>query len=109
MLHQDEFTFLVFDENIYPFASLHSNAGARLCSEISLLPDHLLPSYGHGDATNYDSSCANPTNVPVEECLSLGNSSDAANPVQNGDNMHFPALASGSGAGVDSQDDAVAQ
>jgi hypothetical protein len=68
---------------------------SRLRSEISLLPDHFLPSYyGHGDATNYDSSCANPTNVLVEEDLSLGNSSGAANLVQNGGNTHFPTSAS---------------
>jgi hypothetical protein len=99
---------VVFYETIYPFANLHSNTGARLRSEISLLPDHFLPSYyGHGDATNYDSSCANPTNVPVEEDLSLGNSSSAANLVQNRGNTRFPTSASGSGAGTHFQDDAA--
>jgi hypothetical protein len=29
---------IVFDETIFPFASLHSNAGARLRQEIDLLP-----------------------------------------------------------------------
>lgn len=32
---------VVFDENIFPFASLHENAGARLHSEILLLPPSL--------------------------------------------------------------------
>jgi hypothetical protein len=32
---------IIFDENIFPFANLHSNAGARLRSEILLLPPTL--------------------------------------------------------------------
>lgn len=32
---------VVFDENVFPFAQLHPNAGALLSSEISLLPDSL--------------------------------------------------------------------
>jgi hypothetical protein len=34
---------IVFDETIFPFASLHSNAGARLRAEIDLLPFYLQP------------------------------------------------------------------
>jgi hypothetical protein len=34
----------VFDETVFPFAELHSNAGARLRTEINLLPSTLLPS-----------------------------------------------------------------
>jgi histone deacetylase 1/2 len=38
---------VVFDENVYLFSSLHPNAGARLRSEILLLPPALLnPSHG---------------------------------------------------------------
>ena len=33
-----------FDEQVFPFASLHSNAGAQLRKELLLLPSHLLPS-----------------------------------------------------------------
>jgi hypothetical protein len=33
---------VVFDEENFPFASLHENAGARLRQEISFLPEHLL-------------------------------------------------------------------
>jgi hypothetical protein len=37
----------VLDENIFPFASMHENAGARLRQEILLLPEHLRnPSQG---------------------------------------------------------------
>jgi hypothetical protein len=35
---------VVFDEAIFPFAELHSNAGAQLRTEINLLPCTLLPS-----------------------------------------------------------------
>jgi hypothetical protein len=34
---------VVFDETVFPFADLHSNAGARLKTEINLLPSTLLP------------------------------------------------------------------
>jgi hypothetical protein len=32
----------VFDENVFPFSEMHSNAGARLQQEILLFPNHLL-------------------------------------------------------------------
>jgi hypothetical protein len=35
---------VVFDEAVFPFAELHSNAGARLRTKINLLPSTLLPS-----------------------------------------------------------------
>uniref|UniRef100_J3M9V3 Uncharacterized protein n=1 Tax=Oryza brachyantha TaxID=4533 RepID=J3M9V3_ORYBR len=34
---------VIFDENVFPFANLHPNVGARLRSEISLLPTSLVP------------------------------------------------------------------
>ena len=33
---------VVFDESVYPFESLHSNAGARLRNDVLLLPEYLL-------------------------------------------------------------------
>ena len=33
---------VVFDEKVFPFASMHPNAGARLRAELNLLPDILL-------------------------------------------------------------------
>ena len=39
---------VVFDENIFPFAALHPNAGARLRAEILLLPPDLLNPTDHG-------------------------------------------------------------
>jgi hypothetical protein len=35
---------VVFDEDLFPFSKLHDNAGARLTSEILLIPPTLLPS-----------------------------------------------------------------
>jgi histone deacetylase 1/2 len=32
---------VIFDEHVFPFAHLHPNAGAKLCTELSLLPDIL--------------------------------------------------------------------
>jgi hypothetical protein len=42
---------VVFDERVFPFASLHPNVSARLRSKIALLPDSLLSSHTNfGDA-----------------------------------------------------------
>jgi histone deacetylase 1/2 len=35
---------VIFDEEVFPFSTLHSNAGARLRAEIALLPSGLVPS-----------------------------------------------------------------
>jgi len=47
---------VVFDESVFPFESLHKNAGARLRNEILLLPSHLLNNMGdvscNADASN---------------------------------------------------------
>ena len=57
---------VVFDENVFPFASLHPNAGALLRKEI-LLPKHLTP-YHEGEnttdhLTNKITSLRAPSNV----------------------------------------------
>jgi hypothetical protein len=49
---------VVFDEDVFPFASLHENAGARLRHEISLLPEHLLSS-NHGGVTSIGQDLSN--------------------------------------------------
>jgi hypothetical protein len=47
---------VVFDESVFPFESLHKNAGARLRNEILLFPSHLLINMGdvscNADASN---------------------------------------------------------
>jgi histone deacetylase 1/2 len=45
---------VVFDENIFPFAKLNPNAGARFRSELSLLPPELLNSSSSGGAQIHD-------------------------------------------------------
>ena len=58
---------VVFDETIYPFSELHSNAGARLRAELDLLPDILKnpdPSLEFGSANMHDHHLINcPTNA----------------------------------------------
>jgi histone deacetylase 1/2 len=48
---------VVFDETKFPFSKLHSNAGARLRAEISLLPQHLLNS---SESEQLDDHVTNP-------------------------------------------------
>lgn len=46
---------VVFDQHVFPFSTLHPNAGARLRAEISLLPESLLNSgTNFGDANLLD-------------------------------------------------------
>jgi hypothetical protein len=67
---------VVFDENIYPFAAFHPNVGARLRSEILLLPEHLSPLF-HGDNTATDLSnqspdtCATNSTCATDSSVSL--------------------------------------
>jgi hypothetical protein len=65
------FIFLVmlfFDETVFPFSTLHPNTGARLRSEISLLPPSLVdPALIQGstvDAINFPKS----TNSSMQQC-----------------------------------------
>jgi hypothetical protein len=68
---------VVFDESVFPFASLHPNAGARLRAELSVLPDVLLnPSMPFGDAKIRDQhdDSPNPANVSVSSSVHLQDS-----------------------------------
>lgn len=49
---------VVFDGNIFPFSSLHPNAGARLRNEISLLSENLTP-FVPGDVVCHVSNATN--------------------------------------------------
>jgi hypothetical protein len=57
---------VVFDKNIFPFSKLHPNAGARIRSEILLLPPSLIsseiPSRGVNNLDNPGSNFHNPIN-----------------------------------------------
>lgn len=56
----------MFDEHVFPFASLHPNAGARLRAEIQLLPDVLLnPSTQPWDAIVRDRHLNSPVNIDL--------------------------------------------
>jgi hypothetical protein len=57
---------VIFDETQFPFSKLHPNAGARLRTEISLLPDTLLnPSLIGGNSTfDFFGVSSTPTNAP---------------------------------------------
>jgi hypothetical protein len=68
---------VVFDEELFPFASLHTNVGARLQHEISLLPDHLHSSH-HGGVDGIDQYFANDNSdaVPSDVISEQGKSGD---------------------------------
>ena len=57
---------VVFDEHVFPFSTLHPNAGARLRSEIALLPPSLLdPNASFGDALLRDQHLSSPVSTNV--------------------------------------------
>ena len=55
---------VVFDESVYPFASLHPNAGALLKKELLLLPPQPQNIDHGGD------NCTNPTDDPTSGTMS---------------------------------------
>jgi hypothetical protein len=57
---------VVFDENIFPFASLHSNAGARLREEILLLPTHASSTTSHEGVHIHDNVHIIPITNPLQ-------------------------------------------
>lgn len=79
---------VVFDETVFPFASLHPNAGARLRAELKLLPDILLnPSMNFGDALIHDQHLISPK--PTDACSSSSTCTQPAgtNSDSNGDQI----------------------
>jgi hypothetical protein len=65
---------IVFDESVFPFATLHSNAGARLRAKIDLLPLSLHPfnlhhHEGHEISEPVDVNLADATNPAAESFL----------------------------------------
>jgi hypothetical protein len=54
---------VIFDKNVFPFANLHCNAGARLRSEVLLLPSTLLnPEFSYQGARIYGDHVINVSN-----------------------------------------------
>jgi hypothetical protein len=70
---------IVFDENIFSFASLHPNAGALLRKEILLLPNHLDLTNRDMNDVDYMPNHCNP--MPAASPLQIG----AENLEQNGE------------------------
>lgn len=86
---------VVFDENVFPFASLHPNAGAQLRAELSFLPDILLnPETSSGDAQirGQHDEFPIPTNassMPVEAMLDAGEDSAEFGDQNSSSGRHF--------------------
>jgi hypothetical protein len=79
---------VVFDETVFPFQSLHPNAGALLRKEILLLPESLHPSYvfDHGAVNNVDQS-TNPANTIASVGVqNFAEENGGGNLAQNGEN-----------------------
>ena len=71
---------VVFDETVFPFASLHPNAGALLRKEISLLPESLKnpSSFDHGG----DNNCDDQNMAYVTDQTDAGNNTGGAEHIQ---------------------------
>jgi hypothetical protein len=89
---------IVFDETVFPFASLHSNAGARLRAEINLLPLSLqhFTLHTHGGHELQGPVDANPTDAVAESFLQ----ESGQNSAYNDESSDF--LIPGTESGVDS-------
>jgi histone deacetylase 1/2 len=97
---------VVFDKNVFPFSSLHPNAGAQLRKEILLLPNHLVPS--NGGTNNNDHMPNNCSPMPAVSSLQItGENLDeydensSQNSAESGD-YHMPDSDASSG---DPEDD----
>jgi hypothetical protein len=63
---------------VFPFATLHPNAGAQLRAEINLLPSNMYPMFGGANIMTKDD--ANPSNISGAESF-----------VQNSDDFMYSA------------------
>jgi hypothetical protein len=88
----------VFDESVFPFATLHPHAGAQLRAEISLLsPDLHLPMIGGDDlGANVD---ANPTNHVPAESVTHESDDFLSNNYHGTDSAPFPSEETRSASG----------
>lgn len=83
----DIFRDVTFDENVLSFSTLHPNAGARLTSEVLLLPQHSGGRTVHDDTTN---APTNPSNESLSSAENPGEN-DAACSFYGGDFMQATA------------------
>jgi hypothetical protein len=94
---------VVFDETVFPFQSLHPNAGALLRKEILLLPESLQPTsvFDHGGVNNVDQR-TNPANTIVSAGVqNFAEEANGENLVQNGENLGQNNGEAGAGSEVD--------
>jgi transposase InsO family protein len=84
---------VTFDEHVFPFASLHPNADARLRADLALLPDILLNSNSNGDAQMSDlglfSLPANSSTVSAGDEVFAGQNSGELVPSCSTNRGHF--------------------
>jgi histone deacetylase 1/2 len=86
---------VVFDETVFPFATLHPNAGARLRAELQVLPDVLLnPSMSFGDATIRDQHLSSPNQTnsgpSASASLQVTETNSDENDASSGENRRIP-------------------
>ena len=82
---------VIFDEHVFPFASLHPNAGPRLRAEMALLPPSLLgQNAGFGDAIFHDQYTSPPvtTNALPSYVDHTGDKEKKFS--ENGAQLHIP-------------------
>ena len=104
---------MVFDEHIFPFVELHPNVGARLRSEILLLPPTLTnPSHDFGDDNSldhFDNDSLHTNPMSKRAAHEKNPTSNELNLARNGRHFmlpeQFPILA---GTGGDPQSDSPA-
>lgn len=70
---------VVFDEEVFPFSELHSNAGARLRSKNNLLHPTLINPGGAHISDQFTNIPANPADLIVEENSGTINAGNIAN------------------------------
>jgi hypothetical protein len=100
----------VFDETVFPFSTLHPNAGACLCAELRILPDILLNPYmSFGDALIHDQhrDSPNPTDAGLSShvCSHVAEQNPNENDVGSGEEggaapYHFMCRGTGSSTGA---------
>jgi histone deacetylase 1/2 len=95
---------VTFDENTFPFSELHPNAGARLRSDILLLPDSLSPHVADSGDNNVDDHLTNESpvqsNVFGPGCDAGPNTTNIDTSVAAEHEADFPAGSAAQGVGT---------
>jgi len=85
---------VIFDETVFPFASLHPNAGARLRSEILLLPNHLKNphSFGSGEEQIRDTVMTDFSPANLTQDRATSGDISGFYPIENGRLLQHAAI-----------------